>query len=507
MNKPDKRLQEAFQRWRDHPAAMVRELFHAEPDIWQEQVLEAFPHTKRIALKASKGPGKTACLAWLVWNYMLTRPSPNILGTSISGDNLKDGLIKEISKWHSKMPPQLQSAFVLTNTRVESKQDPKNWFFSARTWPKSGTPEEQANTLAGFHAEYTLVLLDEAGGIPDAVMAAAEGALTTGVESHIIIAGNPTHREGPLFRACTTERHLWKVWEINSDPDDPNRNTRVGADYAREQLEKYGRDHPYYIVNVLGNFPPYSFNALLTDDDVRAAQARMYREFDMAQYPRILGIDVARGGPDKSVIARRHGRQLYSFIARRNVESGQEGARLTNRVWEDFRADAAFIDGTGGYGLTWYDCLRDLGRTAIPIGFATRATQDDRYENKRAEMYFSAAQWIKEGGALPPPDTEEAKNLARALVDTTFTFKKNSDRLILEDKEDIKTRIGFSPDEADAFALTFAEPVSAKTASPIHARTSYNAAAPYQPFAEMDRMMQLPIQGAVSRYDPFSGDR
>ena len=52
-------------RWREHPSMMVRELFEVEPDPWQEDALEAFPHHQRMAFLASKGPGKTACLAWL----------------------------------------------------------------------------------------------------------------------------------------------------------------------------------------------------------------------------------------------------------------------------------------------------------------------------------------------------------------------------------------------------------------------------------------------------------
>lgn len=496
MGKAPKGFLDALERWREHPATMVRELFKAEPDIWQEEVLEAFPTTKRMALKASKGPGKTACLAWIAWNYLITRQRPNIMATSISGDNLKDGLIKEMSKWHAKMPPALQALFVLTNMRVEYKKDPRNWFFSARTWPKSGTAEEQANTLAGFHEDYTLALLDEAGGIPDAVMAAAEGALSTGIESHIVIAGNPTHREGPLFRACTTESRLWKVVEINSDPDDPKRNTRVNSDWAREQIEKYGRDHPYTLVNVLGQFPPYSFNALIGDDEVAEAQKRFYREFDLESYPRILGIDVARGGDDQSVIARRHGLQFYPMIRRRNVESGQLGASLTNRIWEEFRCDAAFIDGTGGYGLTWYDCLRDLGRTAIAVGFASKASQEQRYYNKRAELYFDFIQWIKQGGALPPADSDGGKELAKALVNTTYTHK--GDRLILEEKSDIKAKIGFSPDEADAHALTFAEPVS-RTATVV--RANHNAfRGEWNPFSGMGESGR---NVAATDFDPF----
>ena len=55
--------------WQASPHAFVRELFGVVPDKWQEEVLEAFPHHPRLAMKACKGPGKTAVLAWLAWNF------------------------------------------------------------------------------------------------------------------------------------------------------------------------------------------------------------------------------------------------------------------------------------------------------------------------------------------------------------------------------------------------------------------------------------------------------
>ncbi len=487
-------------RWIENPVAFVREVFGAEPDAWQADVLMAFPSKKRIAMKANKGPGKSTVLAWMLWNFIATRPDANIICTSISGDNLKDGLWKEAATWFAKSK-LLQSLFVMTSTRIEAKHSPKTWFASARTWPKGGSAQEQADSLAGFHANFLLFLIDEAGGIPDAVMAAAEGGLAGHGECKMVIAGNPTHREGPLFRACTTESKLWHTVEITGDPDDPKRAPRVPIEWCREQIEKYGRDNPYVLVNVFGQFPPYSFNALIGDDEVRDAMGRMYRETDVANDPRILGIDVARMGDDMSVIAKRQGRQIYPLIRRRNVPDGQTGARLANRIWTEFNADAAFIDATGGFGLTWHDCLHDLGRATIPVGFAQKATADERYFNRRAEMAFGFIQWIKEGGALPARDQEGSAELAKALVNTNFTFK--GDKLILEDKDDVKAKIGHSPDEFDACILTFAEKI-AKTHRGTPRRDAYSAVTPYSPFGEVDRMMQLPVMGATSNYDPFS---
>jgi hypothetical protein len=47
-----------------------------------------------------------------------------------------------------------------------------------------------------------------------------------------------------------------------------------------------------------------------------------------------------------------------------------------------------------------------------------------------------------------------------ALSQTTYSFR--GDRLLLEPKEQLKQRLGYSPDEGDAFALTFAQPVAAR---------------------------------------------
>ena len=191
--------------WREHPARMVRDLFGVTPDPWQEEVLEAFPHRQRIAMKASKGPGKTAVLAWLGWNFLLTRPNPKVAATSISAENLADNLWTEMALWQGKSP-LLISLFDWTKTRISSKQKPETWWMSARSWSKTADRSQQSQTLAGLHADYVLFLLDESGGMPDAIMASAEAALSSCVEGHIVQAGNPTSLEGPLYRACTSAR-------------------------------------------------------------------------------------------------------------------------------------------------------------------------------------------------------------------------------------------------------------------------------------------------------------
>src|SRR5581483_11066073 len=220
--------------WKEDPRRFVRDVFGVIPDPWQAEVLMAFPRHQRLAMKACKGPGKTAVLAWLAWNFLAVNQDPKIAATSVSGDNLRDGLWAEMAKWQAKSP-MLSAGFKSTHNRIFNKRRDKTWWMSARTWAKSADPASLGQTLAGLHADYILFLLDESGGIPDAVMASAEAALSSCTEGHIVQAGNPTHLEGPLYRACTSERRLWHVTEISADPDDPRRSSRVRPAWAKEQ--------------------------------------------------------------------------------------------------------------------------------------------------------------------------------------------------------------------------------------------------------------------------------
>lgn len=440
---------EMIKRWRDHPDQMVQELFGVTPDPWQKDVLMAFPYKQRQAMVACKGPGKTAVLAWLAWNFLLTRKEPKIAATSITGSNLADGLWSEMALWQNKSK-LLQEIFVWTKTRIFAKDHPETWWMSARPWSQSANKTEQGNTLAGLHANYIMFILDESGGIPDAVMAAAEAALSSCIEGHIVQAGNPSMLEGPLYRAATTEARLWSVTHITADPDDPKRTPRVKMEWAKEQIEKYGRDSPYVMVSVLGQFPPSSLNALVGPDEVRASMNRDYKPQDYNSSARILGVDVARMGDDSSVIFPRQGLQAFTPVVYRGID-GTQGAGLVARKWKDWEVDACFIDDTGGFGSSWIDNLRRIGFSPIGVHFAQKA-DNPRYFNKRSEMMFEAVQWIKDGGALP--DNPE---LLASLTQTTYTFK--GDKLIIEPKDDIKAKLGYSPDIMDAFILSFAAPV------------------------------------------------
>lgn len=446
----DKRTQAInnIRKWLKDPVAFVREVFKTEPDMWQAESLMEFGRTQRIAMQASKGVGKSTVLAWVIWNFLLTRPHPKVAVTSISADNLADGLWAELSKWYVKAP-MLQAMFEVTKTKIFAKESPETWFCSARSWSKTADTAQQANSLAGLHADYILFVIDEVGGIPDSVLATAEAALASGIESKLIIAGNPTQTSGPLWRASTSERHLWHVVKINSDPDSPMRSPRVSAQWAREQIEKYGRENDWVRVNVFGEFPSSSLNTLLGPEEVEAAMSRAPKieDFEFAQ--KRLGVDVARFGDDSTVIFPRQGLMAFQPVEMRGARSNEIAARVMAAKTK-WNSEMEFIDGSGGYGSGVIDSLIQAGCSPLEVSFSGKPI-DSRYFNKRSEMWFLMAEWIKRGGALP-----KNNQLIKELTAPTYTFQNGKFRL--EEKAQIKERIGFSTDYSDALALTFSLP-------------------------------------------------
>lgn len=469
---------ESIRAWRRDIVLFVRQCLKATPDGWQVLTLRKIQRCPRVAMKASKGPGKSTVLAWAVWWFLVCFTFPKVVCTSITADNLRDGLWAELAKWRGKSE-FLQAAFEWTAERVFAKDHPEEWWASARTWPKSGDTSQQSNTLAGVHADNVLFIIDEAGGVPSAVAAAAEGGLANADEEQgrtakFIIAGNPTHLDGPLYRACTVEKDQWEVIEISGDPDDPNRAPRVSIAWAREQIAKWGRDHDYVRVNVFGRFPKASPDSLIGVEEVTHAIKRVYADIAWKHEPKILGVDVAREGDDRTVILLRQGCMVYEPRILRLRDSTQIAGQVA-QVFDKHKPDACFVD-KADFGVC--NILNQLGYPAASIDFGGEDYEPE-YFNRRAGMWFRATKWVREVGALP-----NLPDFAKELPAPKYFFAKEN-KLQLESKKQIKKRLGFSPDIADALALTFAQPVAHRAVREELAARSSSTTKTFNPYEVM----------------------
>ena len=185
---------------------------------------------------------------------------------------------------------------------------------------------------------------------------------------------------------------------------------------------------------------------------VRRAQSNSFFE---TTSPLVIGLDIARFGDDESVFCFRRGRIVEKFEVFKKKDTVQL-ADIASRYLEDYQPKKLFMDiGANGAGV--YDILMDRGFGPLIKGvfFGAKAMNPDRYVNKRAEMWDGILSFLSQDLEVLLPQDD------MLFGDLTSVNKKYdaTGRLLLESKEEIKKRLGRSPDRGDALALTFAAPV------------------------------------------------
>ena len=199
------------------------------------------------------------------------------------------------------------------------------------------------------------------------------------------------------------------------------------------------------------DFTASALNILIPIDLVAAALQKRYSAADVRNAPRVMGIDVARYGDDRTVIVKRQG--LVAFAPR--TFAGIDNMQVADVAAAEIRAfkpHTVFIDAGRGEGVI--DRLRQLGFRVVEANFGARPMNTSRYLNRRSEMWETMKKWLESGGSISGDD----ESLAEELSIPTFSFD-SAERMVLEKKEKIKERMGKSPDVADALALTFFAPV------------------------------------------------
>ena len=228
---------------------------------------------------------------------------------------------------------------------------------------------------------------------------------------------------------------------------------------------------------------------LLSLQDILLATERKHRSdaYDFA--PKIIGVDPARFGDDRSVIFPRQGVQAGTPKVFRGIDNMALASHVAHEI-EVWQPDAVFIDAGNGSGVI--DRLRQMGHDVIEIHFGGRPIRP-RYVNRRAEMWFEMREWVLAGGAIP-----DSVDLRQDLAAPAYRFT-GTDQIALESKDDIKARGLPSPDLGDALALTFAAPVRRV---PHHRQDSDRALAlAYDPLAAMRDSID------PAEYDPLAAIR
>lgn len=178
--------------------------------------------------------------------------------------------------------------------------------------------------------------------------------------------------------------------------------------------------------------------------------------------PMVLGVDPAQGGGDSTVIIDRVGREAGMNVLYSSKEPDVMQLALTlSRMINLHHPSRVFIDhGGGGKELGDILSARGYGDIIKVVNFGAKASEPTKYVNKRAEMWAEMRDWFRnEAGVAIANDDGLHAAIVAPIWGPGATKETLDGRLQLEPKEHIRARLGGSPDEGDALALTFAEPV------------------------------------------------
>jgi hypothetical protein len=335
--------------------------------------------------------------------------------------------------------------------------DPGTGYRSSAGARVQGFATNEPERMAGFSGANLLFILDEASGIPEPIFEAVEGNRAGG--ARVVMFSNPTQTSGTFYDAFHSKRQFWHCIHVSSE-ESPNvlegRAVVPGlamADWVAEKKLEWGVESPLFQVRVRGNFPKQGSSAVVDLGLVEAAVERWKDpEAVLEDGPLELGVDPARFGDDESVIAPRRGQRILELRA----FQGLDGVQLAGRVLEAIRElrrpgdplPMVKVDAIG-VGASCADQLRSFNHrelVLVEVNSSRSATDDDSHR-LRDQLWFGIADFLKEGGAIPPDD-----KLARDLLAPEYRFDSQGRRQV-ESKEETKKRLLRSPDRADAVAL------------------------------------------------------
>lgn len=432
--------------WRADPERFVREALGAEPETWQVEALRRMARPRaRLAIRSGHGVGKTTFLAWLILWFGSTSDDAKVGVTAPAAPQIETNLWPEIRKWHKAMAATGPVGMWLSR-QIEIVQDAVKWSNGNRCTARTARPD-QPEALQGLHASDTLVLADEASGIPDIVFEASSGALST-PDAKVCMTGNPTRPSGYFFNAFHAGREFWSTMKVGQADVRPERVDRA---FIAEAEAMHGRDSNYYRVRVLGEFPTAADDTLIPLDVIEAAFVR-----EVAQIERnvVWGLDVARFGDDASALAIRRGNKLLEPVTVwRGLDTMQIVGRVMQRYRETPKADLPVQIAVDviGIGAGVVDRMLELRLPAVGINVAESAAVSERYLRLRDELWFAARDWLKGADVWMARDDGLAADLSAPTYSIT-----SSGKLAVEQKAETKKRLGRSPDRGDAFVLTFA---------------------------------------------------
>lgn len=488
--------------WRDDWCLFAREALKVNLDPEQEAILNSVQHNARTSVASGTARGKDFVAAVAAICFMYLTPTFNESGELVG--NTKVALTAPTGRQVSNiMQPEFSRIFLRAKRNGvnlpgrlvadDIRTEHEDWFLTAFK-----ADENQHENWSGFHAVNTMFVITEASGIADGTFDAIEGNLQG--NSRILLVFNPNSTVG--YAAKSQKGDRWTKFRLSSltapnivqkkivipgqvdyewilDKLD-NWCMKIDAADVREEEDDFEFEGQWYRpedvfrIKVLGKFPKVGEDSLIPDQWIDAAQQRWY-EFhknvkDVELEPLRLGVDVAGMGRDSTVYVHRHGNYVKKIVKTNSggrADHMATAGKIVLAMKKDIRF-MAFVDTIGegagvysrtnelGYGDRVFSCKYSESAKDSAGKHLTDVTGQYKFSNMRAYLHWAVRDWLnpKNGFDAMIPSGHWGESFRQEATEIKWRFMSNG-AIQIEEKDEIKKRLGRSPDEFDALANTF----------------------------------------------------
>lgn len=467
---------------------------------WTEKFIDALTEYRWIGVAGCSNSAKSHNLAGFAVNWWMMAPTESaVIFCSTTIKALRKKGWARIQQAYAATPAPRYGNFVDSRMVWQCKRgDDEHAIYGIAV--EEGSTTKVADNIKGIHASRMLLCLDEGTAIPEAIMDAASNMWSYPMEFILCMMGNPRMKLDQFGRFIEPKNGWISVnvdteeWETKPQMDgkcgkvirfdamkSPNVTEGRLVSKHLPRPEKLaaasknlgGPSTPLFWSNFRGFFPPdgiertvFSENALVAghcyDQPVWTGDTFMVGGFDPAftcggDCPQFQPIQV--GETDQGKVAFLWPQITIPILSDSPIPASYQLAQGLKAAAEKCNVPPANIcvDGTGNQvcdviSREWSPSIQRIISTWSAsdreVSYEDHKLSCDVYRNKITEMWFQARQYC-DAGQLRGMSHDLAGELCSRLYEPENATKKRS----LEDKTDMKVRIGKSPDRADAMAL------------------------------------------------------
>lgn len=478
------KIEVAVEDFRQDWNLFADEVLGAGLDEAQRRILTAIQLNSRVVVSSGNARGKDyvgAC-ASLIHHYLYC-PSKTI-ETGPTARQVEDIMFSEIKTLHRQALVPLGGEVL----SLKIRHDHPAWYLEGFK-----AQDKSQEDWSGYHSPNMMILITEASKIEDDTINAIEG-LMAGGDCKLILIGNPIRSSGPFYDAFRDDRYVKMTLSCLDAPNVVSGENKISGQVTRNWVdekvldrawctpileeevcedegdflwdEQWYRPGDLFRMRVLGLFPRQSEGALVPLEWVQQANERWYKRTESGEGdffgPLRLGADIAGMGRDATVFCHRYGTIVSRFDTYMKADLMETAGRIRH-VLSMKSNSRVFID-TIGEGSGVYSSLRETGDSVVSVKgseaakdnkkrLLTDVTGEFTFANMRAYMYWALRDALDPRGKNPlavPPNG----NFTRDVTELRWKFRSDG-KIIMEDKDALKARIGRSPDEGDAAASTY----------------------------------------------------